>query len=70
MAIAYNQPDDYTCLHFSHKYAPNNKDRESSNVASLRWSPDYRMLSVIYENGTFCLFSVFGSLLYDSKDSL
>ena len=71
-AIAYNQPDDFTCLHFSHKYtsSPTRNEPESSAVSKLSWSPDYRVLIVLFENGTFCLFSVFGALLFDSKESL
>ncbi len=36
----------------------------------MKWSPDYRVLCILYDNGNFCLFSVFGHLLYDSKDLL
>jgi hypothetical protein len=41
-----------------------------SSVSALKWSPDYRVLCVMYDRGHMSLFSVFGSLLYDSRDCL
>ena len=71
MVIAYNLPDNSSSLSVSHQYTtliP--KEHDNTTVSLLKWSPDYRMLCVLYENGNFCLFSVFGSLLYNSKDLL
>ena len=68
--VAYKHPDDYGSLSFSHKYGPTSKENEHASVVHLKWSPDYRVLCAIYDNGTFCLFSVFGALLFDSKDLL
>jgi hypothetical protein len=52
----------------SHFYPPDGKENENSNVTGLKWSPDYKALCILYDNGTFSLFSVFGTLLYNSKD--
>ena len=68
--VAYNKPDDYNSLEISHKYLTNSKDYEFSSVVCLKWSPDFRILCALYDNGGFCFFSIFGSLLYDSKDLL
>ena len=66
VAVAYNQPDDYTHLQVSNYYAGD----ETSPVINLKWSPDFRVLCVLYDSGVFSLFSVFGSLLYTSKDTM
>ena len=71
VTVAYNQPINYASLEISHKYTtPNPKDHEFNSINYLKWSPDYRVLCVLYDNGSFCLYSVFGSLLYDSKELL
>ena len=70
VTVAYTQPDDFNSLVVSHFYPPAAKENENSSVTCLKWSPDYKALCVLYENGTFSLFSVFGTLLYNSKDQL
>ncbi len=70
LAVAYDLPEDYTTLRLTHFYRPASKDHENANVIHLKWSPDYRCLCVLYDKGQFAIFSVFGSLLYDSKDLL
>ena len=70
MVVAFNQPDDYTTLHLSHFYKTDIKEHENSIVVCLKWSPDYKMLSVTYDTGFICFYSVFGSLLYNSKEQL
>jgi hypothetical protein len=70
MVVAFNQPDDYTTLHLSHFYKTDIKEYESSVVVGLKWSPDYKILCVTYDTGSLCFYSVFGSLLYNSKEQL
>jgi len=70
ITIAYTQPDDFNSLVVSHFYPAATKENENSSVTCLKWSPDYKALCVLYDNGTFSLFSVFGTLLYNSKDQL
>jgi hypothetical protein len=71
MAISYTQPEECTSLQIACKYT--NKIIESGgngSVIEIKWSPDERALAIIYERGNFSLFSVFGSLLFYSKDLL
>lgn len=68
ITVAYHQPDDYTALKISNFYETESGLNENSNVVGLKWTPDYKCLSILYDNGNFCLFSVFGTLLYDSKE--
>lgn len=41
---------------------------ENLSVVSLRWTPDFKCIIILYDNGTFCLFSVFGTLVYNSRE--
>ena len=69
IAVAFSQPDDYTQLQVSNYYLPSGiKEHDCGTVIHLKWSPDYKALCVVYDNGTFAIFSVFGSLLYESKE--
>lgn len=70
IAVAFNQPDDYTQLQVSNYYVQSTKENDNSNVTHMRWSPDYNALAILYDNGTFSVFSVFGCLLYDSRELL
>ena len=66
-------PVEYSSLRLSHFYshsASKSCETAQSSVTALKWSPDYRVLCVMYDRGHMSLFSVFGSLLYDSKDCL
>ena len=67
ITVSYYQPDEYTSLQISNFYI--NPD-ESSTVINLKWSPDYKVLCALYETGVFALFSVFGALLYSSKETM
>lgn len=42
-------------------------------LCSMKWSPDYRVLCTLWENGAFAVWTVFGILLhcsYSSEQSL
>ncbi|RNA16148.1 RAB6A-GEF complex partner 1-like [Brachionus plicatilis] len=68
ITVAYYQPDDYTSLKTSNFYETESRLHDNSNAVCLKWTPDFKCLTVLYDNGTFCLFSVFGTPLYESKE--
>jgi hypothetical protein len=65
-AISY-YPDEVTLsLQFSNMYSlnqQNNVHQNNCSIINTKWTPDYRVLTIVYDNGSIALFSVLGSLL-------
>ncbi len=83
-AIAYYPDEVTLSLQYSNLFQLNNSGSSSgsnnsgngtynasvtqNSVVRMKWTPDYRLLVTLYENGAIALFSVFGSLLFYSNN--